>query len=107
MDVALQEMFGIRLPPSINPWEGLLVLPAGYRLLFCLNQKYARQVRADIRKRYLDKDRPEDSLSIFAAYGLHIQDDLMREREGLQFLARQADHFSSQDNFIFIVQDCC
>ncbi|WP_339745317.1 hypothetical protein [uncultured Rubinisphaera sp.] len=107
MDVFANKWFGLRLPPSKIPWEGPVAVPAGYRLLYCLNQKYARQARTDIRNRYLNIDRSEDSLSIFAAYGLQIQDDTIREREGLQFIARQSDHFSSQDDYIFIIQDLC
>lgn len=104
-DVVLQEWFGLRLPPSKVPWQGPDDLPDGSRLLYCLDRSYARQAKADIHRYYLSLNRGLNSMSIFAGYGLIIPDDLVRERDGLSFLARQAEHFRSLDDYLFIVQD--
>ena len=44
-------------------------------------------------------------MSVFSGYGLDIHDDMSRERDGLAFLGRQADHFRSPDDYLFIVQE--
>jgi hypothetical protein len=103
-DVVLTEWFGLRLPPSKLPWAEPLYLPNDLRLLYCLNQTYARQAKSDIRKRYLSLKREPPDLSIFAGYGITVLDDFQRERDGLRFLARQADHFRSTNDYLFIVQ---
>jgi len=103
-DVVLQEWFGLRLPPSKLPWGEPLYLPNDLRLLYCLNQTSARQAKSDIHKHYLSLKREPPNLSIFAGYGLTVPDDFQREREGLRFLARQADHFRSTNDYLFIVQ---
>ena len=104
-DVVLGEWFGLRLPPSKVPWKGPVYLPDECRLLYCLDRKYARQAKADIDRHYLSLKRGANSLSIFAGYGLVIPDDLERERDGLVFLARQAEHFRSLDDYLFMIQD--
>ena len=103
-DVVLQEWFGLRLPPSKLPWHGPIYLPDGIQLLYGLDRGSARQARADIHRHYFSLNRGSGSLSIFAGYGLAISDDLVRERDGLSFLARQAEHFRSLDDFLFILQ---
>ena len=103
-DVVLQEWFGLRLPPSRVPWDGPIHLPNHVRLIYCLDRTYARQAQSDIRKHYMALNRKPPEMSILAGYGLSIPDDLEREREGLEFLARQADHFRSTDDYLFIVQ---
>lgn len=102
-DVVLQEWFGLRLPPSKLPWQGPLYASQGCRFLYCLDRSYARQVKADIYRHYFSLDRGAESISIFAGYGLAIPDDLERERDGMAFLARQAEHFRSLDDYLFIV----
>ena len=103
-DIVLQEWFGLRLPPSKLPWGERLYLPPHLRLLYCLDRIYARQARSDIEKHYLSLKRERPNMSTFASYGLSIQDDLDRERDGLLFLSRQAEHFRSIDDYLFIVQ---
>jgi hypothetical protein len=103
-DVVLQEWFGLRLPPSRVPGGGPIHLPLHLRLIYCLDQTCARQTQSDIRKHYLGLNRKPPEMSIFAGYGISIPDDLQREREGLEFLARQVDHFRSMDDYLFIVQ---
>ncbi len=105
IDVVLQEWFGLRLPPSKLPWGETLYLPDDLRLLYCLDRKYARQAQADISRHYLSLKRRSDEMSIFAGYGLTIPDDIERERDGLVFLARQADHFRSLEDYLFVVQN--
>ena len=104
-DAVLQEWFGLRLPRSKLPWGETLFLPNGVRLVYCLDRTYARQAQADIRRHYLSLKSRSGAMSIFAGYGLTIPDALEREREGLVFLAQQADHFRSLDDYLFIVQD--
>ena len=104
-DVVLQEWFGQRLPPFKVPWGGAVYVPDKHRLLYCFDRSNARQAQADINRSYLSLDPELRSLSIFSSYGLNIPDDFTREREGLQFLARQADHLPSLDDYLFIVQD--
>jgi hypothetical protein len=104
-DVVLEEWFGLRLPPSRLPWNGPVCLPNECRLLYCLDRQRARQMKADIERRYLSRKRGVDSISIFAGYGLTVPDDMERERDGLVFLAHQADHFRSSDDYMFIIQD--
>lgn len=103
-DVVLQEWFGLRLPPSRLPWDGPIYLPPGVRFVYCLDRSAARQARDGIDSRYLSRGLPSDRMSIFAGYGLAIPDDLRREREGLEFLARQAEHFRSVRDYLFVVQ---
>ena len=100
----LQEWFGLRLPPSKLPWDGPIFLPLHLKLIYCLDRTYARQVRADIRKHYFALNRQPPTMSIFAGHGVSISEDLEREREGLEFIARQAEHFRSIDEYLFIVQ---
>src|SRR5262245_4442037 len=64
---------------------------------------YARQANADIHRHYLSLNRGAESISIFAGYGLTIRDDLERELDGLSFLARQAEHFRSLNDYLFIL----
>ena len=104
-DVVLQEWFGLRLPPSKVPWQGPVFLPEGCRLLYCLDRSHARQAKADIDHHYFSLSRGADSMSIFAGYALRIPNDLERERDGLSFLARQAEHFRSFDDYLFIIQE--
>jgi hypothetical protein len=103
-DVVLQEWFGIRLPPSSVPWQGPTRLPNGFCLLHCFDRTKARQVKVDIDQHYLSLDRGDDSVSIFAGYACAIPDSLERERDGLRFLARQANHFRSLDDYLFIIE---
>ncbi len=107
MDVILYEWFGVQLPTSKVPWEGPVYLPDGYRLLYCLERTYARQGKANITTKYLSRDRPPNANSVFGAYidSLQIPDEITREREALQFIARQADHLTSLDDYVFIVKD--
>jgi hypothetical protein len=104
-DVILQEWFGLRLPPSKVPWQGPVYLPDRWRLRYCLDRSYARQAKGDIDRHYLSLNRMAPSMSIFASYLLVIPNDLERERDGLSFLARQAEHFRSLDDYLFIIQE--
>jgi hypothetical protein len=105
IDVVLQEWFGFRLPPSKVPWGGPIFLPPHLRLVYCLDRTYARQARSNINGNYLSLKREPPQISIFAGYGLPIFDDLKREREGLEFIARQAEHFRSPSDYLFITQN--
>jgi hypothetical protein len=104
-DVVLHEWFGIRLPPLKLPWQGAIYLPDGCRLIYCFDRHDARRVTAEIHHHYDALNREGDSMSIFAGYGLSIPADVKRERDGLSFLARQAEYFRSLDDYLFIVQD--
>jgi hypothetical protein len=53
----------------------------------------ARALQCDIRRRYSSESWPPNRASIFEGYGLQIPDDKQRERQGLDYLARQAEHF--------------
>lgn len=103
--VVLQEWFGLRLPRSKTPWGGAVYLPPHLRLIYCLDRTYARQARFDIHAHYLPLKREPPDMSIFAGFGLAISNDFERERDGLEFIARQAEHFRSLDDYLFIVQD--
>ncbi|QDT03943.1 hypothetical protein K227x_23290 [Rubripirellula lacrimiformis] len=105
--VVLEEWFGLRLPPSKLPWGEPLHLPNDLRLLYCLDRRDARRAKADIDQHYLSLRREASCLSIFAGFGLAIRDDMERERDGLLFLSRQADHFRSLNDYLFVVQDLC
>lgn len=105
VDVVLQEWFGLRLPPSKLPWCGPLFLPPNLRLNYCLNRTYARQAHSEIQSRYLSLNPDPSRMSIFAAYGMSIPDDLERERQGLVFLSRQSDYFRSTNDYLFIMQN--
>ena len=104
-DVVLEDWFGLRLPPSKLPWGEPLYLPDDLRLLYCLDRSCSQQAKADIYQHYLSLRRETFGISIFAGYGLAIPDDLERERDGLLFLSRQADHFRSLNDYLFVVQD--
>lgn len=104
-DVVLREWFGLRRRRSKVPWEGPVYLPDEYRLLCCLDRHCARQAKADIHRHYLSLNREPGSTSIVAGYGLAVPNDQQREREGLVYLARQAEHFRSLDDYLFIVQE--
>lgn len=103
--VVLQEWFGLRLPPSKLPWDGTICLPPNLRLNYCLDRTYARQARSRIQSCYLSLDENPGRMSVFSGYGLSIPDDFRREREGLLFLSRQAEHFRSIDDYLFITQN--
>ena len=103
-DVVLYEWFGLRLPPSKIPWGGPVFLPPRLRLIYCLDRSHARQARTSIHSRYVPQKREPPQNSIFEGYGLAIPDGLQREREGLLFLSRQADHFRSTNDYLFITQ---
>lgn len=103
--VVLQEWFGLRLPPSKLPWDGTICLPPNLRLNYCLDRTYARQARSRIQSCYLSLDENPGRMSVFSGYGLSIPDDFRREREGLLFLSRQAEHFRSLDDYLFITQN--
>ncbi len=100
------EKFRIRLFHEL-PWDGPCYLPYGLDLRLCLNRHSARAIRNDIEQRYLSRpDRlREESMSVFAGYGVLIPNDMQRERDAMEFLARQAEHFESIDDYIFIVQE--
>jgi hypothetical protein len=102
--VVLQEWFGLRLPPSKLPWDGSICLPPNLRLNYCLDRTYARQAHSRIQSRYLSLDENPGRMSIFSGCGFSIPNDFQREREGLLFLARQADHFRSFNDYLFITQ---
>ncbi|EMI41729.1 hypothetical protein [Rhodopirellula sp. SWK7] len=103
-DVVLQEWFGLRLPPSKLPGGLQIFVPPHLRLVYCLDYSSARQVMTRIRSCYFSRKRRPPDLSIFAGYGLSIPADFQLEREGLLFLARQCDHFRSNDDYLFITQ---
>ena len=103
-DVVLKEWFGVRLPSSKTPWEGPIYLPPHVRLVYCLDRASARQVRSDIHAHYpVKREYPE--ISVFSGCGLSIPDDLELEREGLDFIARQSEHFRSPNDYLFITQE--
>lgn len=103
-DVGIREWFGIRLPAVRIPWQGPVFLPPDLRLRYWLDQTTARALQHDIRKRYLNAALTPDRMSIFEGYGLEVADSPQRELEGMEFLARQADHFQDEDDAVLIVQ---
>lgn len=104
-DVVLREWFGLRLPPSKIPWDDAIFMPPHLRLVYCLDRSYARQARSAIHRRYLSQKRGPPAMSIFTGCGLSIPDDIQLERDGLLFLSRQAEHFSSASDYLFITQN--
>lgn len=103
-DVVLFEWFGLRVRQSRSPWGGPIYVPSHLRLIYCLDRAGARQARFEIQSHYLSADLPPGRMSIFAGYGLQIPEDFKREREGLAFIARQAEHFRSVNDYLFITQ---
>lgn len=102
-DVILEKSFGLRLPPSRVPWDGPVSLPHYLRLLFCLDRAGAKMVQADIQQRYQAVPRNSRDWSIFDNYGLSVTNSMERERDGFDFLARQAKHFRSLDDYVFVI----
>lgn len=102
----LWEWFGIRLPKRKVPWDGPVYLPPGHQLLYRFNRKDARALRHDVQRRYFEASHHPDRVSIFAGYGVNIPGDMQREREGFEFLARQTEHFDSDNQYVFVVCKC-
>lgn len=99
------EWFRLRLQLSNVPWDGPVCVPQGTRLLYCHDRSYARQAKHDIKRRYLSRVRESNSISVFTGCNMLVPDDFAREREGLEFIARQADHLASPDDFVFVIQE--
>lgn len=104
-DGVLHESFGIRLPVHRTPWGGPLWAPRRHDVLYLLDRHSSRQLKADICARYFATEAVRNGWcnTIFELYGLNLRDSAARERDGLAFLARQADHFCSPDDYLLIV----
>lgn len=104
VSVIAVEWLGIRLPELRTAWDGPICLPPEIHPLLCLNRTDARALRHDLQRRYFNRQFSPNRLSIFGGYGVDIAEEFSRERDGMEFLARQAEHLANVDDHILVVQ---
>ena len=97
-DVGIWEWYRIRLPNDSIPW-GRLCLPNDLTLLFLLDKQRSRALSVDINERYLNNSV---ECSLFAGYGMSIPNDIKHERNLMEFLARQTNHFENDDDYVLV-----
>lgn len=98
------ERFGFSIP---HPWTSATIQPRlslpGERMLLCLDQHTAQRLHNDVQDRYLRQKFNPSRLSAFGTFGLNVPNDVEREREGMEFLARQVNHFTAENQRIIVL----
>lgn len=60
-------------------------------------------LQTEIQQRYQSVPRNSDDMSIFENYLLSVTNSMEREHDGFAYLARQAEHFRSLDDYVFVI----
>jgi hypothetical protein len=86
-----------------SEWGPPIISPPGTRVEMCMDRRSARRLQRSVRESYVPKSAQCGKLSVFGAYGLKVPDEYRMEAEGMSFLARQADHISDLDHYLFVL----
>jgi hypothetical protein len=96
--------YGIHVPLEYRTaWGDPIQPPPGVRVELCLDRHAARRLRHDIASSAYDPTSTAGTMTVFAGCGVAVPDEYARERDGMDFLRRQAEHITGPDQHLIVI----